>query len=76
MEDCREEQHQIFLNNRNTYREYFEKEIVNITLKDAYDVEKKILNELGALKYWILNKLPEVKIVFSCPTIRHDDQKA
>ena len=34
------------------------------------------VNELIALKYWILNKLPKVKIVFSCPTIRHDDQKA
>ena len=42
LKGCRDEQHQIFLNNRNTYREDLEKEIVNITLKDACDVENKM----------------------------------
>ena len=37
---------------------------------------QQIVNELVALKYEILNKLTEVKIVFSCPTIPHDDQKS
>ena len=36
---------------------------------------QQILNELLNLKSWLLENLPGVKIVFSCPTVRHDNQK-
>ena len=37
---------------------------------------QQILNELLNLKSWLLEKLPGVKIVCSCPTVRYDTQKA
>ena len=37
---------------------------------------QKILNELLELKKWIIGKLPGADVVFSCPTLRHDNQKA
>ena len=37
---------------------------------------QQILNELLELKSWIIGKLPGADVVFSCPTVRHDNQKA
>ena len=51
--------------------------ILIIGTNDA--VEKgshEILNELLDLKNWILTKLPETKVIISCPTIRCDNQIA
>ena len=52
----------------------------NILMMGTNDAVNKcsqqILNELLNLKSWLLENLPWVKLVFSCPTVRYDNQKA
>ena len=51
--------------------------ILMIGTNDAVDKgSHEILNELLDLRNWILTKLPETKVIISCPTIRRDNQKA
>ena len=51
--------------------------ILMVGANDAVNkCSQQILNELLNLKSWLLEKLPGVKIVFSCPTVRYDNQKA
>ena len=51
--------------------------ILMIGTNDAVDKgSHEILNELLDLKNWIPTKLPETKVIISCPTIRRDNQKA
>ena len=50
--------------------------ILMIGTNDAVDNGSHEILELLDLGNWILTKLPETKVIISCPTIRRDNQKA